>query len=166
MHVLCRESGCPPIKATRTSLSIGAIGIEVINISLDRSRIGEELTINCSVETCLDDVVVQFFMDDQLLDSVTVPDRHMLMASAQLKVSTELVGRKYACQAMSEKYNEVTRAFFTVKGMEICTVTIIAPPIMGCCICRFTSAINLSHKLLLVSPHHLYNFASFFYIFW
>ena len=96
------------------------IGIQPISdIDLSGFRYGREMTISCIVETCIRDVTVQIFKDDQLLDSETVLETVLegsqLVTSAQLKVSEKLAGH-YACQAMSEEENMVQRKYFNATG--------------------------------------------------
>ncbi len=95
------------------------IGIrEIDDIDLSEYNYGQELSISCLVETCIKDVIIQIFKDDQLLESDTSPEGNKLVSSVQLKVSERLVGR-YACQAMSEKESfAFKREYFTITGTD------------------------------------------------
>lgn len=76
---------------------------------------GADLSVSCTVETCISDMVVQIFSGDQLVDSTTVQERTRLVAYAYLKATEDVLGT-YVCQAMSEYENAVFRKTFTITG--------------------------------------------------
>lgn len=90
----------------------------VSNLSLSDHVYGEDISISCSVDTCVSDIVLQLFKDDQLLHMSMSSMGNRITGSAQVKVSDELVG-EYACQVMSDSRNEVVRETFSVRGKYI-----------------------------------------------
>lgn len=60
----------------------------------------------CRVDTCLKDVVVQFFRGPELLDSTTDPMQRGWLGTLKLK-SEDATPGDYVCQAMSDSANLV-----------------------------------------------------------
>ena len=85
------------------------------NIDLSEYNAGDVLPLCCEVDTCIPDIVVQLFKDDQLLVLSTVLEGSLYLACVNLKVSEDLVGQ-YACQAMSEETNLFDREYFSING--------------------------------------------------
>lgn len=95
------------------------------NITLSNYDYGEDLAISCVVDTCVSDMHVYLLKEDQLVESVTVPNGNTFVSTAHLKASEGLVG-EYVCRAMTEKHNEVfTQSFFITGTVHVVTCIII-----------------------------------------
>lgn len=89
--------------------------MDVHDISLSNYDYEEDLEVLCRVETCIPDMVVQLFREEQLIDMETVEEENQFVGYATIKAKEEMVG-EYVCQAMSEMYNEVFRQRFSIAG--------------------------------------------------
>ncbi len=65
--------------------------------------------VDCTVETCLTDVVIQFFKGTKLLDSTTNPAEKGWVGHLS---EDQMEAGDYVCQAMSEADNVVKRQLF------------------------------------------------------
>lgn len=92
-----------------------AVFVNVRDISLSEYDYGEDFEVLCRVETCIPDMVVQLFREEQLVDMATVEEGNQFVGSATIKATEETVG-EYICQAMSEMYNEVFQQSFSIAG--------------------------------------------------
>lgn len=90
--------------------------IDVNDVSLSDFDYGDEVEVLCSVETCISDMVMQLFREDQLIDMVTVEEGNRFVGYAKIKATAEMLG-SYVCQGMSEEYNKVFQQSFSVTGM-------------------------------------------------
>ena len=70
-------------------------------------------TIKFLVESCLPDVVVQFFRGPELLDSTTDPVEKGWLGTLQFKQG-DIKSGDYACQAISDSANMVLQEFFSL----------------------------------------------------
>ena len=90
---------------------------DIRNISLSVYEDGAEFTVQCPIETCIPDMVVQLFKGQQLIDMETVEEGNRFVGRSKVKAkATEEVLGDYFCQGMSEKYNVVFRESFSITG--------------------------------------------------
>ena len=88
------------------------------NVDLSLFDAGEIMQLQCSVDTCLSDIVIQFFRRDELLESSISREERGWNGTLQFRVAQDLVG-DYVCQAMSDEANVVLRQNFSVSGMYL-----------------------------------------------
>ena len=85
------------------------------NISLSAYERGADIAISCAVETCIPDMVMQVFKEDQLIEMTTVQEGNIFKGTTQIKATEEVVGN-YICQGMSEGHNKVFRKSFSISA--------------------------------------------------
>ena len=89
------------------------------NVDLSNHVEGSSFSVNCIVDTCISDMVVQIFKDDQLLESSTVGiNGTKSVTTVGLKALQGAIGT-YTCRAMTDMKNEVFRKRFSVTGMML-----------------------------------------------
>lgn len=92
------------------------------NITLNDFTVGELVPIFCEIDTCVSDLDIVLFKDDQLVDfKTTALTQTGYNATTTLIAAKELAGR-YVCQAMSEKRNLVFQDGFSITGRIIVIV--------------------------------------------
>lgn len=102
--------------ARRLLFCVGlAAFVDIRNISLSDYEEGAEFVVQCRIETCIPDMVVQLFKGQQLVDMETLEEGKGFVGRSKVKATSALVG-DYLCQGMSEKYNEVFRQSFSITG--------------------------------------------------
>ncbi len=84
-----------------------------MDISISQSVVNGRTILQCRVETCLQDVAVQFFTGSKLLKSTTEPVSRGWLGTAQVEPNANNVG-DYVCQAMSDAANLVLRRSITL----------------------------------------------------
>ena len=86
------------------------------DINLSCYANGDLFTIQCIVDTCLSDIVIQLFHEDQLLEPTTQDvTRNGFVLTARLRASDLLVGQ-YLCQAVNHLHNKFSQQNFSIYG--------------------------------------------------
>ena len=90
--------------------------MKTTDINLSCYTNGDLLTIQCIINTCLSDMVIQLFHEDQLLEPTTQDvTMNGFVLTAWLRASDLLVGQ-YLCQAVNQVHNKFTQQTFSIYG--------------------------------------------------
>lgn len=100
---------------THTHTGIAVLKDVEVNVSLSDFKYGEIFPVSISVDTCISDLILQLFQEDQLVPVTTVQDGDGYTGSAQLVAIEQSAGR-YVWQARSEERNVVFKKDFSVTG--------------------------------------------------
>ena len=97
----------------------GTAVLEDIKVDISQSNFtyGEIFPVSISVDTCIPDLVLQLFKEDQLVPVIAVQDGNGYIGSAQLMAMEQSAGQ-YVWQARSEERNVVFKKEFSVTGMH------------------------------------------------
>ena len=90
---------------------------DVSNISLANYNYGASIDVQCVVETCISDLVLQLFRADQLIEMDTFQEGSRMVGLAKVKATEEMAG-EYVCQGLSEKQNQVFHKTFFITGKK------------------------------------------------
>ena len=100
------------------------------------------MEVQCYVDTCLSDIIIQFISGDELLkSSISIVERGW-NGTLYLEVAFHLDG-EYFCQVMNDNANIMLNESFVVSGKKLCRHNRTS---MHCCYILFRFPHNNGHS--------------------
>ena len=99
---------------------------DIPNVNISSLSVGDNFTFECQVETCLTNVTVYFYKDDQVIETITNINNTMrsMIYNYTLTVRLDSPG-EYSCRVVtpegeSEKFFNITGMFNTLLYLCVC----------------------------------------------